>query len=81
MTEPARGNSLDARLRVVALVEARLRTDKVAWDTLWPASHTDAVAALIAALELIAGQLAPMDDPGAVLASWRTQLMQEGNQP
>lgn len=69
------GDRLDARLRAVALLEAHLRGDRDAWDALWPTSGADAGRTLLAALELIAGQLTRTEDPVAVLASWRCQLI------
>lgn len=60
----------EARLRVLAMLEARLAGDPAAWDSLWVDEAEECAEALVAALELLLVVLdGTPSDPGEALAS------------
>lgn len=48
---------LDARLRLLSLLEARLRSDEDAWAALFPTDGEEAADLVVAAVELLTGTL------------------------
>lgn len=66
----------DARLRLLAMLQAKLAGDETAWAALWPEYAEDVADILVASIELLSQTIADTDDPAEEIARLRALVLE-----